>query len=259
MKNYEHQIRDYKKFAQEKCINEKKEEQTIKICQSILTEQTLKKQSSRASYFEFLYEQSKFIKKRWWLLQGAVLLFLWIWLGRCTTDLKDTMRLLGIFATLFVILIVPEIWKNRRNGAIEIEQASYYTLRQICAARTLMFAAADFVIVMIFLVAAYSATSIALSDLIINFLLPVNFSCCICFRLLYSRWEKSEYVAVLLCLVWGLVWTMIVANDVIYQKIATPICGAMLILTFSYLIFCVKKSLIFDEKILEDYTYGIRI
>ena len=169
MKNYEYQIRDYKKFVQEKCINEKKEEQTIKICQNILTDQTLKKQSSRASYFEFLYEQSKFIKKRWWFLQGAVLLFLWIWLGRCTTDLKDTMRLLGIFATLFVILIVPEIWKNRRNGAIEIEQASYYTLRQICAARTLMFAAADFVIVMIFLVAAYSATSIALSDLIIKF------------------------------------------------------------------------------------------
>ena len=95
MKNYEYQIRDYKKFVQEKCINEKKEEQTIKICQSILTDQTLKKQSSRASYFEFLYEQSKFIKKRWWFLQGAVLLFLWIWLGRCTTDLKDTMRLLG--------------------------------------------------------------------------------------------------------------------------------------------------------------------
>lgn len=115
MKNYEYQIRDYKKFVQEKCINEKKEEQTIKICQSILTDQTLKKQSSRASYFEFLYEQSKFIKKRWWFLQGAVLLFLWIWLGRCTTDLKDTMRLLGIFATLFVILIVPEIWKNRQK------------------------------------------------------------------------------------------------------------------------------------------------
>ena len=55
MKNYEYKIRDYKKFVQEKCINEKKEEQTIKICQSILTDQTLKKQSSRASYFEFLY------------------------------------------------------------------------------------------------------------------------------------------------------------------------------------------------------------
>ena len=40
MKNYEYQIRDYKKFVQEKCINEKKEEQTIKICQSILTDQT---------------------------------------------------------------------------------------------------------------------------------------------------------------------------------------------------------------------------
>ena len=44
------------------------------------------------------------------------------------------MRIMGISATIFVVLIIPEIWKNRRNGAIEIEQASYYTLRQICTA-----------------------------------------------------------------------------------------------------------------------------
>lgn len=48
-------------------------------------------------------------------------------------------------------------------------------------------------------------------------------------------------------------------NDVIYQKIVTPVWVAMLILTFVYFIFCVQKSLLFDEKILEDYTYEIRI
>ena len=48
---------------------------------------------------------------------------------------------------------------------------------------------------------------------------------------------------------------MIVANDVIYQKIVTPVWVAMLILTFVYFVFCVQKSLVFDEKILEDYTY----
>ena len=54
-------------------------------------------------------------------------------------------------------------------------------------------------------------------------------------------------------------WMMIVANDVIYQKIVTPVWVAMLILTFVYFVFCVQKSLVFDEKILEDYTYEIRI
>lgn len=48
-------------------------------------------------------------------------------------------------------------------------------------------------------------------------------------------------------------------NDVIYQKIVTPVWVAMLILTFVYFIFCVQKSLVFDEKILEDYTYEVRI
>ena len=61
------------------------------------------------------------------------------------------------------------------------------------------------------------------------------------------------------CLVWVGLWIMIVANDVIYQKIVTPVWVAMLILTFVYFIFCVQKSLLFDEKILEDYTYEIRI
>ena len=45
----------------------------------------------------------------------------------------------------------------------------------------------------------------------------------------------------------------------IYQKIVTPVWVAMLILTFVYFVFCVQKSLVFDEKILEDYTYEIRI
>ncbi len=47
---------------------------------------------------------------------------LWIWLSNYTSDIKDMMRIMGISATIFVVLIVPEIWKNRRNGAIEIEQ-----------------------------------------------------------------------------------------------------------------------------------------
>ena len=139
-----------------------------------MSESVLSKQSHRTSYFEFLYEQTKFIKKRWWILQGCVLMCLWIWLSNYTSDIKDMMRIMGISATIFVVLIVPEIWKNRRNGAIEIEQASYYTLRQICTARMLMFGVVDLVIVMVFLAITYQTTILSLSDLVVNFLLPVN-------------------------------------------------------------------------------------
>ena len=53
--------------------------------------------------------------------------------------------------------------------------------------------------------------------------------------------KKSEYIAVLSCLVWVGLWMMIVANDVIYQKIVTPVWVAMLILTFVYFIFVFRS------------------
>lgn len=96
-------------------------------------------------------------------------MYLWIWLSNYTSDIKDMMRIMGISATIFVVLIIPEIWKNRRNGAIEIEQASYYTLRQICTARMLMFGVVDLVIVMVFLAITYQTTILSLSDLVVNF------------------------------------------------------------------------------------------
>ena len=124
MMKYKQQIKEYKEEIEEKYVRAEAENKTVKACQNILSESVLSKQSHRTSYFEFLYEQTKFIKKRWWILQGCVLMCLWIWLSNYTSDIKDMMRIMGISATIFVVLIIPEIWKNRRNGAIEIEQAS---------------------------------------------------------------------------------------------------------------------------------------
>ena len=149
-------------------------------------------------------------------------------------------NILRVFILLMAIIITVVMWRTIK---IDVQVGELV----------------DLVIVMVFLAITYQTTILSLSDLVVNFLLPVNVSCCICFRVLYSRWEKSEYIAVLSCLVWVGLWMMIVANDVIYQKIVTPVWVAMLILTFVYFVFCVQKSLVFDEKILEDYTYEIRI
>ena len=81
MKPYEKTIRDYKKIIQESCIREEAVKRTVEACRSTLQKQPLQEKWMRTSYFEFLYEQARFIKKRWWLLQGAVLAFLWFWMS----------------------------------------------------------------------------------------------------------------------------------------------------------------------------------
>ena len=126
MKPYEKTIRDYKKIIQESCIREEAVKRTVEACRSTLPEQPLQEKWERTSYFEFLYEQARFIKKRWWLLQGTVLAFLWFWMSRYAQDSAEMTRLMGVIAVVFVILIVPELWKNRKHGVGEIELASVY-------------------------------------------------------------------------------------------------------------------------------------
>ena len=170
MDGWDRKIQDYKKEVRKKCVSEKAEERTVRICQNLLIREN---QRFRTSYFEFLYQQSKYIRKRWWVLQGIVLGYLWFWIKYYGQDQQETIRLIGVLATAFAVLIVPEIWKNRRNKAVEIELVSYYDLRQVCAARTLLFAAVDLLIIMIFLAATCSTGQIPLYDLAVDFLLTM--------------------------------------------------------------------------------------
>mgnify|MGYP006913763595 CR=1 FL=1 len=45
---------------------------------------------------------------------------LWIWLSNYTSDIKDMMRIMGISATIFVVLIIPEILEKQKKCAIEL-------------------------------------------------------------------------------------------------------------------------------------------
>lgn len=64
MMKYKQQIKEYKEEIEKKYVRIEAENRTVKACQNILSESILSKQSHRTSYFEFLYEQTKFIKKK---------------------------------------------------------------------------------------------------------------------------------------------------------------------------------------------------
>lgn len=254
MKLYRKKMEDYKKFVQENYVKDIFIENTVKRCGDAMAGEG----NVRTSYYEFLYEQSKFIKKRWWMLQGAVLITLWLLL-RDSGSAEYMGRIMGILASVFAILIIPEIWKNRKYSAVEIETTSFYSLRQICAARIVLFAIVDLIMVMVFFIITFSTIPIPVYNMIINFMLPFNVSGCICFRLLYSKWMESEYIAVFVSMVWIVVWSAIVTHDSIYQIIAEPVWIGFVILSSGYLVFLIQKSQLIGGNIWRDDIDGINV
>ena len=123
---------------------------------------------------------------------------------------------MGILAPSFVILILPELWKNRSNGAMEVEGATFFSIKNIYAARMLLFGMVDVCLLSVFLITSTFVLQIAFMDILIQFILPMNVTCCICFRLLCSK--EDDYVSSTLfsCLIWIAVWTLVVLKDSIY-------------------------------------------
>lgn len=223
MKRYKKKIEQYNNLIQEQYIRESSVQAVIDQCKDVRINQ----EDMRMSHFEFLYAQSQFIKKRWWVLQGCVLILLWLLM-------KDS------------------------GSTGEIERASFYSLRQICAARTFLFAIVDLIKVTLFFVITFSTIQISAYTMIINFFIPFNVSVCICFRLLNKKWSEKEYIAVILSTAYSVLWSVIVMQDSIYQRIAEPIWIGLLLLSFGYLIFCIRKSQ-FGSKLDWGNTNGIKL
>ncbi len=179
------------------------------------------------SRLEFLYQQSKFIRKRWWALQGLLLVLMYGILLGADTQLY-LRRSLGVSAPLFVILILPEIWKNRSCGAIEVEGTTWYTLRQIYAARMTLCACMDGLLLAVFFLTLSVSGQITLWDFLVQFQLPFNVTCCLCFGCLYSHHPITEALSLLLCCLWSGFWWIFVLNEQVYYAISLPIWALML-------------------------------
>lgn len=193
------------------------------------------------SYFEFLYSQGCYIKKRWWILQGILLLFLW-YILQISAYNYYVKRCVGLISPLFVILLVPELWKNHSSASMEIEGSTFYSLPQIHSARLLIFAGVDlFLLSLFFAMTAVSGVFLTL-NFMIDFFIPFNITCCICFRTLCSPHICSETLTMALCVVWIAVWLLILLEQHIYSRIALPVWGGLLFFSFLYLVCCIRRS-----------------
>lgn len=199
-------------------------EETIRLSRAAFYESEKRRTVSR---WEFLLSQAKIIRKRWWLLQAGVLVgILLLMIQADAADLNA--RCLGAAAPLFLLLALPELWKNRHYDALEVESASYYTLRQVYAARLTLFAGADLVILSLFFFSASVFARVTLWELVVQFFLPFNADCCICFLCLYSRNSNSEIISVLLSGVFTVLWETVILSEPVYRAITVPVWAVLL-------------------------------
>ena len=179
-------------------------------------------QERMLNYWEFLWAQLKLIRKRWWLFQLILLLAL----GAALPSLQGayyTQRYIGVAASLFIILIIPEFWKSQTYQSMEIEFVSYYSLRQIYSARMLLFGIVDIVLITFFCWLSFAALDATLSQILVQFIFPMVVTACICFGMLCSKHPFSETVAVMMCTGWSGIWLLIVLNEKIYTAITYPL------------------------------------
>lgn len=193
------------------------------------------------SNLEFLYQQSRYIKKHWWLMQAALLLAVCVLLHLSESDFY-VRRSLGVAAPLFVILILPELWKNRSCDAMEVEGTTFYTLRQIYSARLTLFAGVDLLLLTAFFFGASFFARLTVWELMIQFMLPFNVACCICFQSLYGGRNGSEVFSILLCSVWTGLWVLVISSDAVYNAISVPVWIGLLSASFAYLAYSIHKG-----------------
>jgi hypothetical protein len=122
-----------------------------------------------------------------------------------------------------VILIIPELWKNKSNQCMEIENTSYYSLRQIYSTRIFLFGLVDVILLTAFCIFLHGSLHITLLSLLSQFVFPAVVTACICFGLLCNKKNVNETISIVLCILWSVVWWLITANEKIYSVIKMPV------------------------------------
>lgn len=199
--------------------DEEKLQKTIAISKRAFLEGEQERPVSR---LEFLLEQSRYVKKTWWLLQGALLAAVCLLLADMEADYAIR-RCLGLAGPLLAVLVLPELWKNHSADATEVECTTLYTLRSIYAARLTLFAGVDLLLLSVFFAGASVLTRVTVWEMLIQFLLPFNVTSVICLATLYSRKIQSETISMVLCLLWAAVWLLVMEQNEIYNAISAPL------------------------------------
>ena len=195
---------------------EEKIQQTIRAAEQSLLDAQAREPMGMG---EFFANQVRYVRKRWWLLQTLLLAALY-WYVVNQTQAVFIRQALGTGGTLLIVLAIPELWKNLEWGAMDIEFTSMYTIRQVYCVRLILLSGVDLILITLFCLAASAGDALAIWDLMVQFIMPVNVTACICLTCLYFPKVKSLAFPLALCLCFAVLWQRIVTDKTRFHTIS---------------------------------------
>lgn len=168
------------------------------------------------NYPEFLWCQFVMLRKRWWVLQGLLLVLA---AGAMLILEKNQVRILSVVGCLFTVLVIPELWRNRFCASTQVEAACLYSLRQIYAARIFLLGSVDVLLLTLFCRVLHSSMGMPMTLVLAHFLLPVTITASLCLCAFSIRRTLCGAISLTACLALCGIWLGIVIHEELYSRV----------------------------------------
>lgn len=186
------------------------------------------------SHQDFLFFQLHLLKKRWLIIQTILMVSVYLFLKFSPETLYFS-GALGIAACLFIIFMIPDLWRERNANASELISTCYYSLEHVYAAKMMIIGIYDLLLLSLFFLATGLTTKLTIYTLIIYFILPLTVVACTCFCLLSVKNSIGSFATICICVFASISLFLLTSISKIYQKISISIWIALVILSLIFL------------------------
>ena len=241
----------YHSLGQE--IQPKRLDETIKGCTEIMKEYNLSKEEARTSFFHYLSDVFRFEGIPIFVLQAVTLFVVCLMI----TSVADIPQNIPVFIPLFVLAVMPVIFKSQFYGMNEIEAVTRASGAQIMLAKLILAGAANLVCITIVVCLEVSLQNnySELGQMVLYCLVP--YLVCMTGMLRLMRLQRKESVRMCAFVMLGSCICWSVTSKVMPWLYATSAIGFWLIAFVVFGMFFFKEVLFIVEMRKEGKIYGI--
>lgn len=223
----------------ERVLKPEKLEETITLSKRILMEREKEKETGMLA---FIFGQMRFISKGTWAVKAFVFLgmFFSLYVIRPEGG-KSAEQMMAVASSLLVLTAMPEIWKNIRYRAVDVESCTRFGLKKAYLARFLLLGMTDLCMATFFVLCANRWISSSFYQIAVWLLVPYNSMLMICLSIMAFGKRGSESMAEAGGALWMAVVFWLTGYWHIYEKVQLFMWGILLAASYVYLIFVIGR------------------
>lgn len=223
----------------ERVLKPEKLEETIVLSKRILMEREKEKE---AGMLEFVFGQMRFISKGTWAVKAVVFLGMFFALyGIRPRGGKGAEQMMAVAASLLVLTAMPEIWKNIRYQALDVEGCTRFGLKKAYLARFLLLGMTDLCMATFFVLCTNRWLSSSFYQIALWLLVPYNSMLMICLSIMAFGKRGSESMAEAVGALWMAAVFWLTGYLQIYEKVQLFMWGILLLFSYVYIGFVIGK------------------